>query len=178
VAPAYGRFQWNYCPICAKKLADADDGQGMRPYCGDCDRFYYSNPVPAACCFLENEKGGILFVQRSVEPRRGLWTFPGGFVELGETSDEAALRELEEETALKGSGTTLFAAATLARKQTGGVLVLGYRVAEWEGKMVADTDAMDLGFFTKEKRPELAFEVHMELLRIYDEITTAGAPWK
>ncbi|MFP6584182.1 MAG: NUDIX domain-containing protein [Candidatus Hydrogenedentota bacterium] len=172
-ATGAGTFQWtplvwNFCPICALKLIEAHDGQDMRPHCPDCNKFYYYNPVPAACCFLTNADGELLMVQRSVEPRKGLWTLPGGFVESGETTEEAALRELEEETGLIGSGVTLLGASSLPGKTTGGVIVLAYTVDSWEGEMEAKTDAMDLGFFSLEKRPEVAFEVHMNLLEIYD----------
>lgn len=159
---------WNFCPICSLKLVVAHDGQDVRPHCPECDKFYYYNPIPAACCFLTNENDELLMVQRSVEPRKGLWTLPGGFVESGETTEEAAIRELHEETGLIGSGVTLMGASSLSGKTTGGVVVLGYTVDAWEGEMEAKTDAMDLGFFSHENRPEVAFEVHMNLLEIYD----------
>lgn len=165
----YGRFEWNFCAICGEELIEADDGQSDRPHCPPCNRFYYSNPVPAACCFLTNEAGELLLVQRSVEPRKGMWTLPGGFVEVGETTEEAALRELEEETALVGSGTNLLGVSSLGSKH-GGVIVVAYTVDEWHGEMTPDTDAMDLGFFSTENRPPIAFEVHHQLLAVYDAL--------
>ncbi len=169
----YGRFEWNHCAICGLALVEADDGQSLRPHCKPCNRFFYSNPVPAACCFLTNEAGELLLVQRSVEPKKGLWTLPGGFVEVGETTEEAALRELEEETGLTGKGTSLLGVSSLPSKVSGGVIVMAYTVDEWHGEMQADTDAMDLGFFSLENRPEIAFEVHLNLLEIYDGQRTA-----
>ena len=47
----------------------------------------------------------------------------------------------------------------------------GYEVERWEGKLDAMTDAMDSKFFSVDERPEIAFEVHVELLKIYDELT-------
>ncbi len=168
------QFIWNHCPICGDALVNAHDGQSDRPHCPRCFRFYYSNPVPAACCFLTNDNGELLLVQRSVEPRRGLWTPPGGFVEIGETTDEAALRELEEETGLRGTGTRLIGVTSRSSKLTGGIVVLGYKVDQWEGDMIARTDAMDLGFFAPDARPPIAFEVHQELLVIYDDLRARG----
>jgi ADP-ribose pyrophosphatase YjhB (NUDIX family) len=110
----------------------------------------------------------ILFVQRAIEPRKGFWTLPGGFVELDESTEEAALRELEEETALIGRGTRLIGASTRQSKLAGAVVVIGYAVEEWEGSPVAATDAMDFGFFGRDERPEIAFETHVELLACYD----------
>jgi len=170
MSSSFGIFAWNHCPICGNTLIEADDGQSPRPHCPPCGRFYYSNPAPAACCFLTNDAGELMMVQRAIEPRKGLWTLPGGFVELGETTEEAALRELHEETGLIGRGAKLMGVSTRPSKMSGGIIVLGYTVDEWEGEMRPDTDAMDIGFFSRENRPEIAFEVHEELIRIYDEI--------
>ncbi len=167
---SYGAFAWNHCPICGGQTVQAHDGQSIRPHCPNCRRFYYSNPVPAACCFLTNPNGELLMVQRSIEPRKGMWTLPGGFVELGETTEEAALRELREETGLIGRKATLLGVSTRPSKMSGGVIVLGYRVDEWEGELKADTDACDLGFFHRERRPQIAFEVHQELIALYDAV--------
>ena len=109
-------------------------------------------------------------VQRAIEPRKGMWTLPGGFIELGETTEEAALRELREETGLIGRNATLIGVSTRPSRMSGGIIVLGYRVDEWEGEMKPDTDASDLGFFHREKRPPIAFEVHQELIKLYDAI--------
>ncbi|MCH7910632.1 MAG: NUDIX domain-containing protein, partial [Candidatus Hydrogenedentes bacterium] len=166
MSPAYGIFDWNFCPICGLETIQADDGQGIRPHCPPCDRFYYSNPTPAACCFLTNENKELLLVQRSIEPRKGLWTLPGGFVEVDETTEEAALRELEEETGLTGAGTRLLGVATRSSAKHGGIIVIGYTVDRWEGKMTAMTDAMDLGFYAPDSRPPIAFEVHQELIAL------------
>lgn len=167
---AYPRqMAWNFCPICGGALVDSNDGQSLRPHCPPCRRFYYSNPAPAACCFVR-DGDKLLFVQRSVEPRKGYWTLPGGFVELGETTEEAALRELREETALIGRGTRLVGVATRHSAIVGGLVVIGYAVDAWEGEPVPDTDAMALGFFGKDERPPLAFDVHEELIALYDAL--------
>lgn len=167
-------FAWEFCPICGQSLTVHDDGQSSRPHCARCRRFYYSNPVPAACCFV-SRGDGLLFVRRAVEPAKGLWTLPGGFIELGETAEQAALRELEEETGLNGRGTRLIGAKTTPSQSAGAVLVLGYLVEEWEGELRAASDAMELGFFTKSDRPPLAFQAHRELIQIYDALDE-GSP--
>ena len=95
------RFVWNHCPICADALVQQDDGQEERPYCARCHRFYYSNPVPAACCFV-TRGDELLMVQRSVEPCKGGWSLPGGFVRMDEDLEEAARRVLSEKAGLEG----------------------------------------------------------------------------
>jgi 8-oxo-dGTP diphosphatase len=63
-------------------------------------REYPAAPIVAVGVIIENE-GRILLIQRDREPARGLWTFPGGAVELGETVRQAAQREAREETGLE-----------------------------------------------------------------------------
>ncbi len=58
---------------------------------------HYQNPKIIVGCVPEWEDGRILMCRRAIEPRLGLWTFPAGFLELGETSGEGAARETLEE---------------------------------------------------------------------------------
>lgn len=167
-------LEYNFCPTCGRKLEEVHDGESHRPHCEDCYRWFYHNPIPAACCFVRRGEDELLFVQRSVEPCKGLWTLPGGFVETGETTMEAALRELQEETALTGTISRLVGASSRPSKIAGGIVVLGYLVESWQGDPSPATDAMDLGFFTRDNRPKLAFEVHRDLIRTYDELVEAG----
>lgn len=176
VRNSYRRLEWNYCPVCSNALREADDGQSPRPHCTECNRFFYTNPTPAACCFLTNPEGQLLLVQRSIEPRRGLWTLPGGFVEVGETTEEGALRELREETGLIATSARLLGITTRSHKATAGIIVIGYLVDEWEGEMAPDSDAMDAGFYHRADRPEIAFEVHMDLIDIYDNLDRTRLP--
>ncbi len=163
---------WNYCPICGRKLELASDGERPRPYCRPCNRFYYMNPVPAACCIL-TQGDAILYVKRDVEPCRGHWTLPGGFVETGETTEDAALRELLEETGLIGRGPRIIGASTQPSRLSGAVVVLGYYIPDWSGVPVAASDAMDVRFFAPAERPPLPFKAHRELLAAFDALIQA-----
>ncbi len=163
-------FGWNFCPICGTSLTLRHDGQSHRPSCEACARFYYSNPVPAACCFVA-EGSRLLYAQRAVEPCRGQWSLPGGFVELGETSEEAVRREMLEETGLVVREVRLVGVSTKQSRISGAVMVLGYEALAWEGEPSPDSDAMALQFFAPDERPPLAFEAHRELLALYDTRT-------
>lgn len=163
-------FAWNFCPICGRPLAPGFDGQGDYPQCAPCRRFYYRNPVPAACCFVRRGPDELLFARRAVHPAKGAWTLPGGFVELGETTEEAVLRELREETGLTGRSPRLVGVKTAQSAHSGAIMVLGYLIEEWEGELVPDTDASELQFFRKRERPELPFSVHRELLDEFDAL--------
>ena len=64
-------------------------------------------PTPTCCaCILH--KGRLLLIQRGTEPNKGLWSFPGGHIELGETLFEAAKREAREETGIEVEPLELF----------------------------------------------------------------------
>ena len=67
-----------------------------RLVCGRCEFIHYQNPkiVAGAVCTW-NDK--ILLAKRAIEPRKGFWTLPAGYMELGETTEQAAQREAEEE---------------------------------------------------------------------------------
>ncbi len=68
----------------------------QRHVCGNCGYIHYENPRMVVCCVAEWE-GRILMCRRAIEPRHGYWTLPGGFMENGETTAQAASRETSEE---------------------------------------------------------------------------------
>jgi ADP-ribose pyrophosphatase YjhB (NUDIX family) len=83
-----------FCPRCGR-TADVEFPQ--RIVCAHCGYEAYYNPKPVAGAIPVDDQGRVVLLRRGFDPRRGLWTFPGGFVELGESVEEAALRETAEE---------------------------------------------------------------------------------
>ena len=74
--------------------------------CFICDNESYKNPIPVIISMIQvkvKDRTGILIQQRNIEPQKGLWALPGGYIEHGETWQEAAVRENEEEMYLKSS---------------------------------------------------------------------------
>ena len=69
---------------------------GLRHVCESCAAIHYSRHSMVAAC-VATWNGRILLCQRAIEPYRGMWTIPGGYVEIGETLQEAAMREAREE---------------------------------------------------------------------------------
>jgi len=89
-----------HCPQCGGadwevRVPRADDKP--RQCCRDCGYVHYVGPVLAAGIILRDGDRYCL-VRRAHEPGRGLWSFPGGFVDLDELPEEAAIREAREET--------------------------------------------------------------------------------
>lgn len=93
----------NFCPSCgaAVELRCPDDDNRLRHICIACGAIHYQNPkmVIGAIPEWEDPEGEnrILMCRRAIEPRHGLWTLPGGFMENGETTTGAATRETLEE---------------------------------------------------------------------------------
>ena len=91
----------NYCPRCAGILEERylEAEQRRRKVCSVCGFIFYVNPKVVAGA-IPREEERIWLVRRSIEPSPGNWTFPGGYVDLGERVPDAAVRETFEETRL------------------------------------------------------------------------------
>jgi ADP-ribose pyrophosphatase YjhB (NUDIX family) len=68
-----------------------------RQVCLQCGAIHYRNPKVIVGCVPEAADGRVLMCKRAIQPRHGLWTFPAGFLELGETAARGAAREAKEE---------------------------------------------------------------------------------
>ena len=88
----------NFCPHCGGKLAlRVPPGDTLpRHVCDSCGTVHYKNPLMVIGAIPEWEDR-ILLCKRAIEPRLGKWTLPAGFMELGETTAQAAIRETFEE---------------------------------------------------------------------------------
>ena len=96
------RKKLKFCPYCACPF-ELKHVQGReRLVCTGCGEIYYQNPLPAATALVLNRQNQLLLGKRAVEPAMGEWGLPGGFIEMGESMEQGALRELMEETGLEG----------------------------------------------------------------------------
>jgi NADH pyrophosphatase NudC (nudix superfamily) len=83
-----------FCPRCGNAAEVAYPRSISCPHCG---YGAYYNPKPVAAAIPVTAGGEIVLLRRGFDPGKDLWTFPGGFVDLGETVEEAARREAREE---------------------------------------------------------------------------------
>lgn len=90
------------------KVVPAGDSK-LRDVCLDCGFVAYKNPLVVAGAVATTKDGRILLCRRAIEPRRGTWTLPAGFMELGESVEDGALREAFEEADVKCSSSGLLA---------------------------------------------------------------------
>lgn len=70
--------------------------------------YKYPHPAVTADCIVMTRDNQVLLIQRKNEPCRGQWAFPGGFMNIDETAEAAAVRELQEETGITLSETDIF----------------------------------------------------------------------
>jgi 8-oxo-dGTP diphosphatase len=133
-------------------------------------KFRYDFPRPALTVDIAvattEIRPRILLIRRKHEPFAGMWAFPGGFVDEGETLVEAARRELLEETSLEVSDLTqLFAAGDPGRDPRGWTVSVLYlaRVRAKDTRAVAADDAIQVAWHLLDVPPPMAFD-HGELL--------------
>ena len=91
-------YQFQFCPVCGAKAFVEHNEKAKK--CMACGFVYYFNPSSAVACFIKNAKGELLLVRRGKEPAKGTLDLPGGFVDMFESGEEAARREVREETGL------------------------------------------------------------------------------
>jgi ADP-ribose pyrophosphatase YjhB (NUDIX family) len=154
-----------FCFYCGKKLIEKSFQGRMHRYCQTCDRIHYENPLPAVATLVVNNANQLLLVKRSVEPAKGEWCLPGGFIETDESIEEAALRELEEETGIMGTVVSLVDFFSQRSPHHGTLIIFGYRVNIAGGELKAGDDAQEVNFFDFDNLPHIAFLSHQALLK-------------
>jgi 8-oxo-dGTP diphosphatase len=161
------RHRARFCLRCGERLEPRDDHGTPRPTCPKCGYVYYRNPVPAAGAILERG-GRLLLVQRKFDPRAGAWCLPAGFLEYGETPERCAVRELYEETGIRGRLLGLHGVyAGMDDPRVRSVLIL-YRAEPVSGRLKPGDDAIAARFFALARLPRrLAFASHRRAIREY-----------
>ncbi len=150
-----------FCPSCGTRLTLREDEGQTRPVCPKCGRVMYYDPKLAATCVVERE-GRTLFVQRAMPTGYGLWSLPGGYVDRGELVEDAAAREVYEETGLEVVTAGLIGVFSQAQHP---VVVVAYSATETGGELIAGPECLDLGFFAPGAPPPLAFPRDAEIIR-------------
>lgn len=90
--------QFKYCPKCGSSKFKENNDKSKS--CSECSFNYYFNSSAAVVAVIENNKGEILVCRRANDPAKDTLDLPGGFIDMYETAEEAACREIKEETRL------------------------------------------------------------------------------
>lgn len=159
--------QARFCVRCGGALVEAVPplDTRVRRMCPACGFVAYLNPKIATGTVPVRD-GRLALIRRGIEPARGKWSFPCGYVEHDETLENAAVRETAEESGLVVTlGPMLGAYSYPARQGDGsgnttGILVVAYATASVEGTLLAGDDAEDAAWFEPAQIPwdDLAFE--------------------
>jgi len=152
--------KWLFCPVCKGNLEE----KKTFIRCKACGWHYYHNPLPSVAILGVNGQDEILLVKRGIEPDKGRWALPSGFIEVGETPEEAVLRELKEETGLKGRIINLVGVYMEQTKLYGDVLLMGYRIEITGGVLRPGSDTVDVRFFPKNRLPQIPFSSHRAII--------------
>ena len=148
------KHEYQYCPMCGKSLRLALIEGKERKFCPSCGFIDYKNPLPVAMAIATRGKR-FLLIKRGLPPRKGSWGPPSGFIEAGETSEEACLRELKEETGLSGRVVKLLAVARLEDNEVyGDMLIVRYLVEVGDGEPTPGHEVEDVRFFDTEELPD------------------------
>ena len=159
-----------YCSTCKTKNNYSKIEGEIRYHCPSCKAIHYQNPKPTATLIcIENKK--ILLVKRAFNPAKGFWSLPGGFMELNETPEQAAQRELKEETNLNGEVIKLLGHCSHFNSVFGDILLLGFlmKINNWESLKAGD-DASEARLFDIDNCPDLAFECHHKIFSMYRDL--------
>lgn len=157
------RLLHKHCIFCGGRLSREPVDERIRMICRGCGWIDYENPIPCSAAFVCNARGDILLVRRGVEPAKGKWSLPSGFIEIDETPEQACLRELKEETGLEGRILELIGVYSQDSTRYKNVVIIGYRV-EAEGRLQPGSDSEDAGFFPRRSLPEIAFSSHRKII--------------
>ena len=165
----------NHCRQCGSAVENRipDDGDTkLRAVCSACHTIHYINPLNVVGTIpLWGDK--VLLCKRNIEPRKGKWTLPAGFMELGETTAEGAARETVEEAGAQFEMQALFSLINVARV---GQVHLFYRATLLSPEFAPGTETQEALLFDEADIPwdEIAFRTVKETLEQFFADRRAG----
>ena len=156
-----------YCNQCSAENTFSYIDGNNRFHCTICNTVHYQNPKPTATLIIMNQNK-LLLGKRDRNPAKGQWGLIGGFMELNENLEQAALRELYEETQLRGAVKSIIGTTSHFNTIFGDVLLIGLiiEIYDWSTLKAGD-DISEASFFDIDKLPDLAFDSHQELINIF-----------
>lgn len=151
-----------FCPQCGTQVEQRPFEGKPRPTCPSCGFVVFVDPKVAASVLIARDER-LLLVRRAIDPARGLWCFPGGYVDFGEDPAAAAARECLEETGLLVENLGLLDVAF-----NGTVIVISYTGAvAADAQPVPGDDAAEVGWFVPADLPPLAFWTIEQAIRAW-----------
>lgn len=163
-----------YCSACGAEVRlivpEADNRE--RHVCAGCGTIHYINPKIVTGCIVEWEDR-ILLCKRAIEPRYGLWTVPAGYMEVGESTLEAARRETLEEANAEVEILDLYMVINLPYVDQ---VYMMYRSRLLEKRYSSGPESLEVDLYTERDIPwdQLAFAAVRETLKYYYQDKNSG----
>jgi ADP-ribose pyrophosphatase YjhB (NUDIX family) len=156
----------NYCSNCGASLRFGSiEGEDRdRLSCPECGHIAYVNPRLVVTALPITDAGDLVLLRRGIEPGRGRWAQPGGFLEIDETVYEAAIRETLEETGLRIEPGEIIGLYT---RLEAAVVTIAFESRVVGGSAGPTPEALEVATFAPEDIPwpDLAFRTTMWMLR-------------
>jgi ADP-ribose pyrophosphatase YjhB (NUDIX family) len=164
----------NFCSDCGGRLlvkVPRDDDR-RRHVCSACGKVHYQNPKIVTGC-LPAWQDSVLLCRRAIEPRSGFWTVPAGFMELGETVQQGAVRETWEEARAR---VKLLAPYSMFNLPHVNQLYVIFRARLLDLEFEAGPESEDVRLFTEQEIPwdDLAFGTVRQTLLFYFQDRALG----
>lgn len=162
--------EFRFCPVCGMRLQSSriEDNLTPRLVCSSCNFVFYLDPKVVACSILE-WKNAIVLLKRGINPQKGKWVLPGGYVDRGEEVEAAAVRETLEECGLETRIKNLLGVYSYSGQLP---VVIVYVTEYLGGDLVPKDETLETGLFSKTQIPwdDLAFQSTSDALRDYYNI--------
>jgi 8-oxo-dGTP diphosphatase len=143
----------SFCRECGVRLQPRIAFGRLRGVCPNCGAVDFEDPKVAVGVVVELD-GRIVLGKRNHEPKLGCWSFPSGFVDSGEVLEEAALREVAEETGLNVRLERLLGVYSRSGER---VVFVAYAGEVVGGSLSPGEECMEVASFAPDRLPELAF---------------------
>lgn len=142
-----------YCHRCGEVLGQEQIAGALRPKCFACGDVVFLDPK-VAVVVIASQDSRILMVKRDIDPMMGRWSFPSGYVDRGEVVEEAAVREVREETNVDVSLDTLLGVYS---RRGAPVVLVAYAASIVGGSPQAGDEAQAVKLFSSDELPPLPF---------------------
>lgn len=161
---------YKYCPKCGAKNLLKGKVDGL--LCEKCDLEFFINPKPCCAAMIFNKNKKLLLTKRGINPYKGFWEFPGGFIKCGETAEEGLKRELKEELEIDLEVLENYKTESeiyTYKDRDFEVLDMFY-ICSFIGQPSPKDDVVDFGFFSAKDLPK----IKPEHQKITDELIEKG----
>ena len=159
-----------FCPMCggALELRIVAPDNKEHKVCIQCGFVYFLNPKLVAGCIIEEGKRALL-IRRGFEPARGKWTYPGGFVDFGETPERCAARETVEEVGMTLRDPQVLGVYADRREAAPSIIIVTYVARPGPETPVITPEATEVRYFGVEEIPwdDLAFDTTVQALQAW-----------